>query len=274
MSRSRQGPVGRARGFTLVEVMITVVVAGVLGGALTSLVVSQQRFYSRSDNLLLAQQNIRAALDLMASELRMAAPEDIVTATPGSVTVRFDLVHGVVCEGALGSAHVYAYDSVTNANLASGVTGTAYSEPYDSTFVYDPGFTGTVTASSGASETICKANGAPAGEPTSRFRLVTGWSTTPPRGSLVRWYGSLTYALAPSSTDPGSFAIWRDNQELATPFESGAEFSYVMDDGSVLGSVGAPGLADIREIRVGATAIGRGPFGATRDVLFDIPLRN
>lgn len=269
-----RGPVAGSRGFTLVEILITVVVAGILGGALMSLVVGQQRFYARSDNEVLAQQNIRAAVDLMAAELRMAAPDDIVTATADSVTIRFDLVRGVVCGGGSGSTHVYAYDSVSNANLTSGIIGTAYSEPYDSTFVYADGFTGTITGSNPASETLCQTNGAPTTEPSSAFRLVSGWTTTPPRGSLVRWYGTLTYAFASSATDAGAQAIWRNGQELVTPFETGARFWYVMENGSVQGSVSGASLADIREIRMGATATGQGPFQARRDVVYDIPLRN
>lgn len=269
-----RGPVTGSRGFTLVEVMITVVVAGVLGGALMSLVHGQQRFYALSDGQTHARQNIRVVVDLMAAELRMASPGDIVLARSDSVTIRFDLVRGVVCGGGAGSTHVYAYDSVTNANLTGGIVGTAYSEPYDSAFVYADGFAGTIIGSDPASETLCRTNGAPTTEPSSAFRLVSGWSTTPPRGSLVRWYGTLTYAFAPSATDAGSLAIWRDGQELVTPFEAGAEFRYVMQDGSVQGSVTAGNLADIREIRVGATATGQGPFRARRAVVYDVPLRN
>ena len=274
MTTVTRGPLAGSRGFTLVEVLITVVVAGILGGALMSLVIGQQRFYARSDNHVLAQQNIRAAVDLMAAELRMASPEDIVIAGSDSVTIRFDVVRGVVCGGGSGSTHVYAYDSVGNANLPGGIIGTAYSEPYDSAFVYADGFTGTVTGSSSASETLCQANGAPTTAPSSAFRLVSGWTTTPPRGSLVRWYGTLTYTFAASATDPGQQAIWRNGQELVTPFEAGAQFWYVMQDGSVQGSVSAGNLADIREIRIGATATGQGPFQARRAVVYDIPLRN
>lgn len=274
MKTLRRGPVPGSRGFTLVEVLITVVVAGILGGALMSLVIGQQRFYARSDNEVLAQQNIRAAVDLMAAELRMAAPEDIVTASADSVTIRFDLVRAVVCGGGSGSTHVYAYDSVANANLTSGIVGTAYSEPYDSAFVYADGFTGTITGSNAASETLCQTNGAPTSEPSSAFRLVSGWTTAPPRGSLVRWYGTLTYSFAASATDAGAQAIWRNGQELVTPFEAGARFWYVMQNGSVQGSVSGTSLTDIREIRMGATATGQGPFQARRAVVYDIPLRN
>lgn len=274
MTTSGKGPFGGTRGFTLVEVLITVVVASILGGALMSLVIGQQRFYARSDNEVLAQQNIRAAVDLMAAELRMAAPGDIMLAATDSVTIRFDLLRGVVCAGGSGSTNIFAYDSVGTANLTSGIVGTAFSGPYDSAFVYDDGFTGTVSGSHSASRTVCQTNGAPMSEPLSAFRLVSGWTTTPPRGSLVRWYGTLTYAFAPSATDAGSQAIWRNGQELVTPFEAGARFWYVMQDGSVQGSVSGGSLTDIREIRIAATATGQGPFQARRPVVYDVPLRN
>ena len=134
----------RTRGFTLVEVLITVVVAGVLGGALMSLVLGQQKFYGHSDDTIVAQQNLRAAMDLMATELRMASPSDIMQARSDSVVVRFDILRAVVCD-VTGADQVatFVYDSVASANLPSGFRGTAYSGAYDSAFVYGDGFTST-----------------------------------------------------------------------------------------------------------------------------------
>jgi len=270
-----------ARGFTLVEVMITIVVAGVLGGALLALVVGQQRFYTTSDNALLAQQNIRAAVDLMAAELRMASPDDIVRAGSDSVVVRFDLVRAVVCDTlAGGQADVFVYDTVTNANLTSGFRGTAYSGPYDSAFVYGDAFTPTVSSTGGSAQTSCLANGAdPNGTAVSTdFRRTSGWTAeygvTPERGSLLRWYSVLTYRFGGSTSVSGSDAIWRNNAELVTPFESGASFRYVMANGSIQNSVSGGNLPNIREIRVVVTATGSGAFNVRRPVVYDIPLRN
>lgn len=273
-------PGSAARGFTLVEVLITIIVTGVLGASLMSLVIGQQRFYTRSDNALLAQQNVRAAVDLMAAELRMASPTDIVTAANDSVVIRFDLLRGVVCDTLPGGqAYVFAYDTVGNANLSGGIQGTSYSGPYDSAFVYRDGFTPT-SSTNGTAMTTCRANGADPNStaPASKFRLTSGWAAqfglTPRRGSLLRWYGTLGYSFGGSVTDPGSDAIYRDAQELVTPFESGAAFRYVMADGSIQSSVLAADLPDIREIRVVVTASGTGPFQVRRPIVYDIPLRN
>lgn len=269
-------------GFTLVEVLITIVVAGVLGGALLTLVIGQQRFYTTSDNALLAQQNVRAAVDLMAAELRMASPDDIVRAQSDSVVVRFDLLRAVICDtlGA-GQADVFVYDTVTNANLTAAFRGTAYSGPYDSAFVYGDAFTPTVVSTGGSAQTTCRANGAdPNGTaPSTDFRRTSGWSAeygvTPQRGSLVRWYSTLTYRFGASTSRSGSDAIWRNGSELVTPFETGAQFRYVMANGSVQNSVNAANLDDIREIRVVVTATGDGAaFNVRRPVVYDIPLRN
>jgi prepilin-type N-terminal cleavage/methylation domain-containing protein len=272
----------RVGGFTLVEVMITIVVASVLGGALLTLVVGQQRFYTTSDNALLAQQNVRAAVDLVAAELRMASPEDIVRAQSDSVVVRFDLMRAVVCDTlGGGQADIFVYDSVTNANLVSSFRGTAYSGPYDSAFVYGDSFTPTVASTGGTAQTNCRNNGAdPNGTAASGdFRRTSGWAAeygiTPLRGSLVRWYGLLSYRFGASTSVSGSDAIWRNNQELVSPFESGAQFQYVMASGSVQNSVSGPNLDKIREIRVVVIATGEGSaFNVRRPVTYDIPLRN
>lgn len=269
----------RSAGFTLVEVLITIVVAGVLGAALMGLVLGQQRFYGHSDDTIVAQQNLRAAMDLMATELRMASPTDIMVAQSDSVVVRFDILRAVVCSvtGA-NQAAVLVYDSVASANLPAGFRGTAYSGAYDSAFVYGNGFTPTSNAT-GTARTICTNNGAPSTYPNSAYRSTSGWSsqfgTVPDRGSLVRWYGRLAYSFSPSTSNNGD-ALWRNAQELVTPFESGARFTYLMANGSVQTNVGAGQLANIRQIRVVATATGDNinRYDVRRAISYDIPLRN
>jgi prepilin-type N-terminal cleavage/methylation domain-containing protein len=270
----------RTAGFTLVEVVTVLVISAVLGGALTSLVVSQQRFYSRSDDLVLAQQSLRSSVDLMASELRMAGPGDVLLATPDSVAVRFDLLRAVVCD-TLGGDDVglFVYDSVTNANVPSRFRGTAWSSPWADGFAYADGVTPSWAADATV-ESTCLANGArPQGTPApDRFRRASGWTAgfgqTPERGSIVRWYGRLSYRLGRSTSVGGADALWRNGQELVAPFERGGAFEYVLADGTVVGSVGTTSLPEIRAIRIAVTATGRGPFGARRPVTYDIPLRN
>jgi type II secretory pathway pseudopilin PulG len=269
----------RSAGFTIVEILITIVVAGVLGAALMSLVLGQQRFYGHSDDTINAQQNLRAAMDLMATELRMASPTDVMVARSDSVVVRSDILRAVVCDVTAGDeATVFVYDSVTSANLPSGFRGTAYSGAYDSTFVYGDNFTPT-NSTGGAAQATCTANGAPTGQPAWTYRRTTGWTgefgAVPDRGSLIRWYGSLAYSFGTSGSNTGD-ALWRNADELVTPFEVGAVFRYVMANGSVQNSVGGGQLANIRQIRVVVAATGGGVnrFGVRRGLTYDIPLRN
>ena len=63
---------GNARGFTLVELMITLAMSGIIVAAVYSAYVIQQKTYFTQDKVVEMQQNIRAGLEMMASEIRMA----------------------------------------------------------------------------------------------------------------------------------------------------------------------------------------------------------
>lgn len=270
----------RAVGYTLVEVMISISVAAVLGAGVMGLVLGQQRFYRHSDDTIVAQQNLRAALDLVASEIRMASPTDILVATADSIAVRTDVIRAVVCGGAgPDQVDVFVYDSVGNANLSPSFRGTAYSGAYDSAFVYSNGWTPAVTTSGGAPQTTCESKGAPPGQPAHLYRRLAGWSSefgvVPSAGSIVRQYGRLSYRFSPSNFSTG-LGIWRNGQELVAPFEAGARFRYVLADNSVKDYVPVTDLADIRTVRIVAAAMGDGVdrYGVRRRIEFDVPLRN
>lgn len=60
------------RGFTLVELMIAVAIAAIVLGALGTAYVSQRRSATAQEQVTEMQQNIRAGLDIMARDIRMA----------------------------------------------------------------------------------------------------------------------------------------------------------------------------------------------------------
>jgi prepilin-type N-terminal cleavage/methylation domain-containing protein len=267
-------------GFTLVEMIIALVLTGLVATAVVSLLVGQGAFYSHSDDGIYAGQTVRAGVDLMSAELRMASPTDLTLAEADSVTVRFDVFRAVVCDSTgADEAALFVFDSAS-ANLAGGSVGTAYSGPYEQQYEYADGWLPTGGASGGAVKTICTGNGAPADAPDANYVKATGWSGNftggvPDRASLVRVYGRLTYSFGTAADGTGT-ALWRGAQELAEPFASGASLSYVMADGSVVSSASGSDLADVRAIRISASALGGEPnrFAVTRDLSFDIPLRN
>ncbi|MFQ5890055.1 MAG: PilW family protein [Gemmatimonadota bacterium] len=268
-------------GFTLVEMLIAIVITGVLGAAVMSLLLSQNRFYGKNDDVIYAQQSLRAAVDLMSAELRMASPGDLLAATPDSVSFRFDVLRAVVCDSTgADEATLFVYDSVSNANLVTGFSGTAYSGPYDSAFVYADGWTGVVGSTGATPKATCTGLGAPATSADVYYRTVTGWQGNfaqgvPDRGSLVREYGRLTYRFASSGFGTGQ-ALWRGSQELVSPFQNGAAFSYVMADSTVQSTVAVAAFPNVRSVRVTAVALGdqANRFNVQRSIQYDIPLRN
>jgi type IV pilus assembly protein PilW len=60
------------RGFTLTELMVSLVISGVLMTAVYAVFNSQQKSYAMQDQLAAAHQNLRAAMNFMVKDIRMA----------------------------------------------------------------------------------------------------------------------------------------------------------------------------------------------------------
>lgn len=77
----------RRRGFTLVELLITMVVASIAMSGILSVYVSQTKAYSVNDDMADMQQNLRAALYLMKNDLRNAGRNPDMNETVGIMSV-------------------------------------------------------------------------------------------------------------------------------------------------------------------------------------------
>lgn len=285
---TREAPSGPGaagqRGMTLVEVLIAVVVAGLLATAMFQLLQSQQGFYGETEDRLYAQQNLRASTELLESELREASGADVLAAQPDSIAFWHDEMAGYVCDvTASDVVHYYVHRRVADPGALAllGDRGTAYSDPFSTTFAYDPGFDATGTESSVA-QSACEDAGAPAGEPSSRYRAVTwGGSLAPPQpGAVLRLYRKLSYHFADSDMGDGT-ALWRNEQELAAPFADGASgFRYrVCAGGSCAWFTSVSDKSDQRNItrvELQASALGDGAnrYDVAMDLDYDISLRN
>jgi len=270
------------RGFTLVEALVALTISGIVASGLISLLVGQGRFYDRTDDQLNAEQVAQATFDLVSAEVRMASATDLLVATADSLSFRFDLLHGLVCDStASDEAAVYVYDRTSNAGLTGSFTGIALSGPYEESFEYADSWNPTPTATGSGPKATCTASGTPGTASDSDYLRITGWGAeftggVPGRGTLMRGYGRLTYTFAASSFFTARTALWRGTQELVGPFDNGAAFSYVMTDGSVQSTVTGTTLDSVVAVRMTATAIGEGsnPHNISRPVTFDVPFRN
>jgi type IV pilus assembly protein PilW len=86
------------KGFTLIEIMITLAISGIIMAAIYSAYISQQRTYLAQEQVVEMQQNLRAALDMLARETRMAgydptgaAGASFTTASAGQMSFTQDI---------------------------------------------------------------------------------------------------------------------------------------------------------------------------------------
>jgi prepilin-type N-terminal cleavage/methylation domain-containing protein len=269
-------------GLTLVEMLVALVISGVIASALLSLMLGQSRFYQHADDQIWAEQSNRATFDIVSSELRMASPLDLLVARPDSISVRFDIMRAIVCDSvAADQATLLVYDTIAAWGLDGGFLGTAYSGPYEEDYEFADTFLPSTAATGSGPKTTCVANGAPSTSPDNTYATLSGWGGNftdgvPDRGSVVRFYSRLTYRFAPSTFFTSRTALWRGAQELVGPFESGAAFSYVMDDGTIKNNVPSSQFDEVVAVRVTATAVGDGAnrYDVRRQLQFDIPFRN
>jgi type IV pilus assembly protein PilW len=84
------------RGFTLVEIMVALALAGIVMGLIYTAFLSQQRSYLAQEQVSAMQQNIRSGLTMLIREIRMAgfdptanAGATISAATPNSITFTY-----------------------------------------------------------------------------------------------------------------------------------------------------------------------------------------
>jgi prepilin-type N-terminal cleavage/methylation domain-containing protein len=270
-----------ARGFTLTEMLVALVVTGLAAAAVVGLLMDQNDFYRGQDQRLYAGAGVRAAAELVPMELRGLSGADVVTADADQLVVYHDVGQGFVCSVSGGIVRYYVFQAATaDAGLPSG-RGTAFSDPFDTDFVYDASFDATGSASSTA-QSDCVDAGAPSGQPAVRYRSVSWTSGTgpPQRGAILRLFGTLTYSFG-SSGFSGEPALLRNGTELVAPLETGSgSFRYqVCTAGTCNWHSSVTSASDRRDItRIEMNLTARGRPGDDSDVAWeidhDVALRN
>ncbi len=86
-------------GFTLVEIMISMVLAGIVMGAVYQLLIGQSRSYGKQRELMDVHETLRSAASLLAWELRQASAVrgDLYTINANSIVLRSVQGTGLVC---------------------------------------------------------------------------------------------------------------------------------------------------------------------------------
>jgi len=86
-------PFRNTRGITLIEIMIAIAISGMVLGSVFMVYSNQQKTYVSSDHIAEIQQNLRAAVLIMASEIREAGCDPTQKANAGIVSATSVRLH-------------------------------------------------------------------------------------------------------------------------------------------------------------------------------------
>ncbi len=228
----------RRAGFTLIELLVALALGGLIIGSILQILTGQARFVELQSGREEAQQNARAALELISSELRGIPDGDaLVRAASDSITFRAPRLWGVVCATRGASSLDVTFPSLTDVsyvtNLGTGVVVNVGSPAL-------PDWTGAVelTGVGGAGQECA---GEPLGPGAERRTLTLGamplaGTSAPAAGDIVYVFDQVTYRASGSAGLPGTWISRRigdgpgaSNQPFAGPVDGdgdGLRFEY------------------------------------------------
>lgn len=287
---------------TVVELLVVCALVGVVGGALMSVVVRQQRFYDGVVQITDARSQLRQAAAILPAEIRA------LSAAGGDIRALFDSAFEF--RATIGSAIVCAVDGGTitlpPAVLASGnVLASFLSQPVrgDVIFVHDtlappsaPWTRHTIAGDPRTTTASCRPAGgfvAPADDATPRTIL----EIAPPLGagagpgSTIRFTRPVRYSLYRASDQKWYLGYnefrqgaWLGVQPVSGPYrpyagmsaESGLSFQYFTEGGAPISSVSDASAVARVQVRVnGQARQTAGEPGAFRDSLStSVAIRN
>ena len=256
------------RGFTLVELLLSLIVTAVVGAALVRMVLGQARFMDQQEAWRGARAVARGGVNRLASDLRMVeATNGVSAAVAGGqdFTVRVPYAFGVICLAA-GNTLTLSMLPVDSAMYnAPGHSGFAVRAD-DGTYAY---YTSTVLdgipANIGVGNctgvaapdkpitTLASMNGSPAGN-TITVTATAAFNPAVKKGQIVFLYRRIRYQFKNSVALAGRTGLFRapvdavggPEEEIATPFAATARVNFYVLNNAVAQAAVPGTLGDIR----------------------------
>ncbi len=275
------------RGFTLIELMVSLIVATIVGGALVRMTLAQARFMDQQEAWRSARSVSRSGINRLVSDLRnVEAVGGVEAAVAGGqdFTIRVPYAFGVLCRVNANVTTVSLLPVDSAMYNGPGYSGFAWRKNTTGAYTYVAGtalpvLPGTVIDCTGALPvgfgitTVASINGSPAGQVvnlTSAAGLLAP-PAGPDVGSIVFLYRQVRYQFKNSVSVPGRTALWRTTlgiggttEELAAPFANTARVNfYVLNTATAQAAVPAL-LSDIRGLELVLDGMSeRTPGGST-----------
>jgi prepilin-type N-terminal cleavage/methylation domain-containing protein len=256
-------PSGRRAGFTLVELLITMVLVSFVAGAIVKLLLRQQRFYNSTTDLIQTRQQIRQAVAMLPSDLRgiSSVGKDIYAMSDSSLEFRGVFGSSVVCTNSSGKLstvpRVLARRSAMTNWTAIPSVGDSVLVYNDSTMVsasddawmpHQISVVSTITSATSTSgcpttTALTQAGDLTTTNPSYQLTFTAGASSRIQVGSAMRFFRKVHYSVYKASDNkwylgyydckPGRLPVCNAIQPIAGPFRpyaangtSGVQFAY------------------------------------------------
>jgi prepilin-type N-terminal cleavage/methylation domain-containing protein len=275
------------RGFTLIELMISMIVAVVVGAALVRMTIAQARFMDQQEAWRSARSVSRSGINRLISDIRVVeAVGGVEAAVAGGqdFTLRVPYAFGILCRVVANITTVSLLPVDSAMYAAPGYSGFAWRKNLTGVYTYvagtalpvQPGTVADCTAALPAGfgiTTVASINGSPPGEV---VNLTSGAGLLAPPagpdvGSIVFLYRRVRYEFKNSVAVPGRIGLWRTTlgiggttEEIAAPFAATARVNfYVLNNATAQAAVPAS-LSDIRGLELVLDGMSeRAPGGST-----------
>jgi prepilin-type N-terminal cleavage/methylation domain-containing protein len=251
-------PVSRTcrRGFTLVEMLISMIVLAIVGAGLVQMIMSQGRFMDHQEASRSSRAVSRGSLNRLFAEVRnVEAVGGVEAAAAGGTdfTLRVPYAYGIMCatNGTTTTLSLLPVDSAMYG--APGFSGFAWR---DATGVYQYVTASVSLSATGAGPctaanitTLPSINGSPAGQTVSVGGTV---NPVPPVGTIFFLFRRIRYEFKASTLVPGRVGLWRTlvtpgtAEELTAPLANTARVRFYVDYGTTAQAAVPGTLASIR----------------------------
>lgn len=279
----RHHSVSRRRGFTLIEILITLVVMGVVGAAMVKLLTNQTRYFDRQVGMRGARAVTRTAVNVLTSDLRMTQRVRSISTDGKTIIIRVPYRFGIVCNAptTAGSPITVSMAPVDSAAQSMATfAGWGYRQstsPYGYVYPASP----TATAATAANATLCNTVSTSSGvrQVKAGSQTSTAVDLTPGNvtlggvitvGQAVMFYQDITYQFKASSAFTGRTGLWRTvaggtSEELMAPFDGASRFRYffIQDDTSrtTVAASDSTNVVGVDVVLVGLST--RKPYGSS-----------